>query len=220
MKKRLYLYVCITCFFLAFLITMASERTTKETLAARIAPELLRFHVLANSDSNEDQNLKLGVRTELLDFIYDHLGENASLEETKTYVEENKDTLEQHAISYMTEQGYEYTAKVEVTNCYFPTKTYGDMVFPCGYYDAVRVILGEGQGRNWWCVLYPPLCFLDSTYAVVPDTSKEILRASLGEADYDTLLQNVKENRNYLTLPEDRKSIKIRPRFKIAQLLP
>ena len=82
---------------------------------------------------------------------------------------------------------------MEVTECYFPTKTYGDMVFPCGTYDAVRVEIGKGKGHNWWCVLYPPLCFVDSTYAVVPDSSREILRESLDAADYQALLKKQPE---------------------------
>ena len=182
------LFLCITCLLLAFLLTMASGRRNEEAMAARIAPEILRFHVLANSDSDEDQQLKLRVRTLLLDSIYEGLGENASLNDTKEYVLSNKNSLEQQAEDYMKAQGYDYPAHMDVTRCYFPTKTYGDMVFPCGTYDAVRVEIGSGKGHNWWCVLYPPLCFVDSTYAVVPDSSKEVLRQSLDAADYQALL--------------------------------
>lgn len=175
------------------LIHHAGQRQSDEAMAARIAPEILRFHVLANSDSDEDQQLKLRVRTLLLDSIYEELGENASLDDTKEYVLANKDSLEQEAEDYMKAEGYDYPAHMEVTECYFPTKTYGDMVFPCGTYDAVRVEIGKGKGHNWWCVLYPPLCFVDSTYAVVPDSSREILRESLDAADYQALLKKQPE---------------------------
>ena len=193
MKYRRDLFLCLTCLLLAFLFTMAGQRQSDEALAARIAPEILRFHVLANSDSDEDQQLKLRVRTLLLDSIYEKLGENASLDDTKEYVLANKDSLEQEAEDYMKAEGYDYPAHMEVTECYFPTKTYGDMVFPCGTYDAVRVEIGKGKGHNWWCVLYPPLCFVDSTYAVVPDSSREILRESLDAADYQALLKKQPE---------------------------
>ena len=193
MKYRRDLFLCLTCLLLAFLFTMAGQRQSDEAMAARIAPEILRFHVLANSDSDEDQQLKLRVRTLLLDSIYEKLGENASLDDTKEYVLANKDSLEQEAEDYMKEEGYDYPAHMEVTECYFPTKTYGDMVFPCGTYDAVRVEIGKGKGHNWWCVLYPPLCFVDSTYAVVPDSSREILRESLDAADYQALLKKQPE---------------------------
>ena len=193
MKYRRDLFLCLTCLLLAFLFTMAGQRQSDEAMAARIAPEILRFHVLANSDSDEDQKLKLRVRTLLLDSIYEKLGENASLDDTKEYVLANKDSLEQEAEDYMKAEGYDYPAHMEVTECYFPTKTYGDMVFPCGTYDAVRVEIGKGKGHNWWCVLYPPLCFVDSTYAVVPDSSREILRESLDAADYQALLKKQPE---------------------------
>ena len=193
MKYRRDLFLCLTCLLLAFLFTMAGQRQSDEAMAARIAPEILRFHVLANSDSDEDQQLKLRVRTLLLDSIYEKLGENASLDDTKEYVLANKDSLEQEAEDYMKAEGYDYPAHMEVTECYFPTKTYGDMVFPCGTYDAVRVEIGKGKGHNWWCVLYPPRCFVDSTYAVVPDSSREILRESLDAADYQALLKKQPE---------------------------
>lgn len=193
MKYRRDLFLCLTCLLLAFLFTMAGQRQSDEAMAARIAPEILRFHVLANSDSDEDQQLKLRVRTLLLDSIYEKLGGNASLDDTKEYVLANKDSLEQEAEDYMKAEGYDYPAHMEVTECYFPTKTYGDMVFPCGTYDAVRVEIGKGKGHNWWCVLYPPLCFVDSTYAVVPDSSREILRESLDAADYQALLKKQPE---------------------------
>ena len=193
MKYRRDLFLCLTCLLLAFLFTMAGQRQSDEAMAARIAPEILRFHVLANSDSDEDQQLKLRVRTLLLDSIYEKLGENASLDDTKEYVLANKDSLEQESEDYMKAEGYDYPAHMEVTECYFPTKTYGDMVFPCGTYDAVRVEIGKGKGHNWWCVLYPPLCFVDSTYAVVPDYSRDILRESLDSADYQALLKKQPE---------------------------
>ena len=204
MKQKRDLFLCITCLLIAFLLTLANDRSSDEALAARIAPEILRFHVLANSNSTQDQNLKLKVRTMLLNTIYEEMGENASLEETKKYVRSHKNRLEKKAETYMKTLGYDYPAHMELATTYFPTKTYGDMVFPCGNYEAVRVKLGEGKGRNWWCVLYPPLCFVDSSYAVVPDTSKEILRESLDPSDY-------------LKLNKD--NTKIHVKLKLAELL-
>ena len=204
MKQKRDLFLCITCLLIVFLLTLAKDRTADEALAARIAPEILRFHVLANSNSTEDQNLKLKVRTMLLNSIYEDLGENASLDETKNYIRSHETLLEKKAERYMKNLGYDYPAHMELTDCYFPTKTYGDMVFPCGTYEAVRVKIGEGKGHNWWCVLYPPLCFVDSSYAVVPEPSKEILKHSIDEADYMKL---------------NKKPLKIHVRLKIADLL-
>lgn len=206
MKRKRDLFLCLTCLLLAILLTFAGEQKNGEAMAARIAPQILRFHVLANSNSHKDQQLKLAVRTELLNAIYKGLGENASLEDTKEYVIANRTRLEKAAEDYMKKQGYDYSAHMELTNCYFPTKAYGDMVFPCGTYDAVRVELGKGKGHNWWCVLYPPLCFVDSTYAVVPDSSKEVLKHSLNPADYQALLKKKPE-------------LHVKVRFKLLDLL-
>jgi stage II sporulation protein R len=205
MKQKRDLFLCITCLLIAFLLTLANDRSNDEALAARIAPEILRFHVLANSNSTQDQNLKLKVRTMLLNSIYEDLGENASLEDTKTFIRSHESTLEKKAENYMKNLGFNYSAHMELTDCYFPTKTYGDMVFPCGTYEAVRVKIGEGKGHNWWCVLYPPLCFTDSSYAVVPDTSKEILRHSIDESDY---------------LKLRKEPVKIHVKLKVLDLLP
>ena len=210
MKYRRDLFLCLTCLLLAFLFTMAGQRQSDEAMAARIAPEILRFHVLANSDSDEDQQLKLRVRTLLLDSIYEKLGENASLDDTKEYVLANKDSLEQEAEEYMKAEGYDYPAHMEVTGCYFPTNTYGDMVFPCGTYDAVRVEIGKGKGHNWWCVLYPSLCYTDSIRAVVPDSSKQTLACLLDEDDYRSLLAQK---------DKDGKKPEVRVRFRFLDLL-
>ena len=205
MKQKRDLFLCITCLLISFLLTLANDRSNDEALAARIAPEILRFHVLANSNSTQDQNLKLKVRTMLLNSIYEDLGENASLEDTKTYIRSHESILEKKAENYMKNLGFNYPTHMELTDCYFPTKTYGDMVFPCGNYEAVRVKIGEGKGHNWWCVLYPPLCFTDSSYAVVPDTSKEILRHSIDESDY---------------LKLRKEPVKIHVKLKVLDLLP
>lgn len=204
MKPKYNLFLCAVCLILALLCSMAETREKDEALAERIAPEILRFHVLANSDSSDDQQLKLKVRTMLLDAIYEGLGENASLEETKAYVVSHRRTFEKRAERYMKNLGYDYPAHMELANSYFPVKTYGDMVFPCGNYEAVRVKIGKGKGRNWWCVLYPPLCFTDSSYAVVPDSSREILRESIDPADYKML---------------NRENPKIHIRLKLAELI-
>lgn len=190
MKHKRDLVLCISCILLAFLLTMAWNRQKDESLAARIAPQILRFHILANSDSKVDQQLKLEVRDLLILAVQADLGEHATLEETKEYILSRRSRLEETAESYMKSKGYDYSAHMELTNCYFPTRTYGDMVFPCGNYDAVRVIIGKGEGHNWWCVLYPPLCFVDSAYAVVPKSSKEILEKSIDSRDYKNLIKD------------------------------
>ena len=190
MKQRKELVLSISCLFLAFLLTMIWVRQRDENLAAKISPEILRFHVLANSNSNEDQQLKLEVKSLLIDTINQGLPADAGKEETCTYIQEHQSELEQTAETYMKHAGYDYPASVSLANCYFPTKAYGDVVLPCGNYDAAEVVIGSGRGRNWWCVLYPQLCFVNASYGVVPEESKELLKNVLTPEEYLAILDN------------------------------
>ena len=188
MKYKISLCISALCFFTAFLILMASRTTGEEALASRIAPEILRFHVLAESDSARDQNLKLGVKGLVLDYIRSQVPEDTDKEQLEQWIEGNKTSIEAMAQDWLADQGASYPVKLELTRDYFPTKSYGDMVFPCGTYDAVRITIGSGKGRNWWCVLYPSLCYTDAIHAVVPDSSRKTLSSLLAEDDYDALL--------------------------------
>ena len=153
MKYKISLCISALCFFTAFLILMASRTTGEEALASRIAPEILRFHVLAESDSARDQNLKLGVKGLVLDYIHGQVPEDADKEQLEQWIEGNKTSIETMAQDWLADQGASYPVKLELTRDYFPTKAYGDMVFPCGTYDAVRITIGSGKGHNWWLSL-------------------------------------------------------------------
>ena len=98
------------------------------------------------------------------------------------------------AIKTIRENGYNYDVKVEIGNCYFPTKYYGDISFPAGYYDALKVEIGESAGQNWWCVMFPPLCFVDMSTGIVPDESKQTIKEQLSEEEYAII--NEKNNTN------------------------
>lgn len=190
MKKKYYFCLSATLLLMAFLIAMSGLRRQNAELASHIAPKILRFHVLANSDSPEDQALKLEVKDLLLREIragieaYAPSPQDISREMLSQFILENRSALEEAANVYIKSRGFGYTASILLEQCEFPEKTYGDMTFPAGTYDAVRVLLGEGGGKNFWCVLYPSLCYLDSTHAVVPDESRETLMALLPEDDF------------------------------------
>lgn len=188
MKHIRPLILSVSCFLTALFLTMIWARERDGNLAARISPEILRFHVLANSNSQEDQDLKLEVKSLLIDAIHQELSGNAGKEETCTYIQEHSRELETLAETYMKNAGYDYPATVELTTCYFPTKAYGDIVLPSGNYEAARVTIGTGRGRNWWCVLYPQLCFIEPSYGIVPEESKELLKKSLAPDDYEAIL--------------------------------
>lgn len=159
-----------------------------ETAAERIAAPILRFHVIANSDSAEDQALKLEVKEALLAILNNSPAD--SKEEMVAYVEEHRDELRAAAREILREKEKDDSIRIVLTNTYFPTKVYGDLTFPCGYYDALRVEIGQAAGKNWWCVLYPPLCFADVTTGFVPEASKEELKEVLTDEDYAGLETN------------------------------
>lgn len=189
MKYKKELFLSVTCLLLSLFLSIAVIQHSGEKLADSIAPAVLRFHVLANSNSSEDQQLKLEVRTLLLDTLYEKLGENSTKTATEKYVKERSAELEEIAMRFIKDKGFSYSAKITTGQFYFPSKTYGDLVFPCGTYDAVRIIIGEGNGKNWWCVLYPQLCFVSDSYAIVPETSKQQLKAVIPDDDYNFLIQ-------------------------------
>ena len=158
MKYRISLCISALCFLTAFLIALSARQQGSEALASRIAPEILRFHILANSDSDEDQQLKMEVKGLVIDYVNENLGENATKETTAAWLTDHSEAIEDMAHRYLLSRGKDYPVSLMLTRDYFPTKAYGDMVFPCGTYDAARITIGSGNGHNWWCVLYPGLC--------------------------------------------------------------
>lgn len=157
-----------------------------------LAEEVFRFHVLANSDSEEDQSLKLLVRDGILAYMKRNLPEDADKNETKAWTEEHLNELEQIAEKIIRNEGFGYQVNAKVETIAFPKKTYGDITFPAGEYEALRILIGEAKGHNWWCVLYPNLCFVDSVHAVVPEEEKEELENVLTDDEYEMITMGTK----------------------------
>lgn len=171
-----------------FLCAVTAKFTVKE-VSTPLAKEVLRLHVLANSDSDEDQALKLKVKAAVVDALSPVLSDVTDKAAACRWVNAHLDELQQIAAQVIAGEGYDYPVTVACETVWFPNKTYGDMTFPCGYYDSLRVCIGEADGANWWCVLYPPLCFVDLTCGVVPDESREKLETVLDEDDYNSLFK-------------------------------
>ena len=153
-----------------------------------IAGEVFRLHVIANSDTEKDQELKLKVKTRIVEYLKEILGEDAGLEETKEAVLTHLTEIEQEAENFIEEQGFDYPVEAVVEKTYFPEKTYGDCTFPAGEYEALKVKIGSAKGQNWWCVLYPSLCFLDDTYGIVTEEKKEDLKEVLTAEEFQEIL--------------------------------
>ncbi len=157
-------------------------------IQGNLSKEVFRFHVLADSDSDEAQKVKLKVRDQVLEYMKQTLPGNedmVSASQTKKWAKEHLREIEDIAEKVIREEGYSYRAKAEVSVCYFPDKRYGDITFPQGYYEALRIKLGKAKGHNWWCVLYPNLCFTSSTCAVVDEEGKEELKEVLTDEEYE-----------------------------------
>ncbi|MBO5262242.1 MAG: stage II sporulation protein R [Clostridia bacterium] len=150
----------------------------------QIYDSTVRLHILANSDSEDDQKLKLQVRDAILDTIIDFESKDKS--EAIKNIEENEEQLKEIAKTVIKNNGYDYDVKIEIGKELYPTKHYEDFALPAGEYTSVRVVIGEGQGRNWWCVLYPPLC----TNSAIKYDEDACIQAGLSKDQYDLITSN------------------------------
>ena len=143
----------------AFIIACVSSTMSFASACKDIRSSVLRMHVIANSDSAEDQALKLKVRDAVLEAGIEYFDNSESAAEAEKKLVLVKDELEAIAKKTVMDNGYDYDVKVNIGNAYFPTKTYdGEVTFPAGEYEAVNVVIGSGNGHNWWCVMFPPMC--------------------------------------------------------------
>lgn len=156
-----------------------------EETQQKLAGEVLRFHVLANSNSEEDQALKMKVKEAIIKYMKEELPNATCVEDTKKWTGSHEKDLQKVAEDTIRSEGYRYPVTAKLTESYFPDKTYGDVMFPAGKYEALRIQIGKAEGQNWWCVLYPNLCFIDATHAVVPKEGKQELESVLAEEEYE-----------------------------------
>ncbi len=197
MKKIHIFLAAVGLFFIAVIGVRTYNKIMEYRIQKEIAGSLIRFHVRANSDSKEDQALKLKVKDRVVKYLEEELKQADTLDGARNILYYGIGEIEEIALSVIREEGFDYPVKVYFENDYFPLKTYGDMVFPAGEYEAFRIDIGGSEGKNWWCVLYPPLCFVDSTYAVVPDSTKGIFQNVLSEEAYSAITVSDLDNVNY-----------------------
>lgn len=183
--------ICIAWLLIVVLTERGMMRVDAKMSATQqsLAKEVFRFHVLAHSDSEEDQAVKLKVRDAVIAYMKESMAqklkEEPDAEATKEWAKKHLRELEEVADQVLRKEGYAYTSRASVEVCYFPDKRYGDIVFPQGNYEALRIRLGDAKGHNWWCVLYPNLCFTNATCAVVSEEGKEELKEALTAEEYE-----------------------------------
>ena len=169
-----------------FLTSGALALRTQDELADKV----VRLHVLANSDSEEDQALKLRVRDAVLEQATAILEQSADRREAESRLRGQLLELERIAAKEIAEEGYDYPVTVNLENTDFPTKEYDGFTLPAGEYLALRVIIGEGKGQNWWCVVFPPLCTAASA-----DVPASALAAGFSEEEVSLITE---ENQGYV----------------------
>lgn len=187
MKKLKYIFILILLFISFMLVTMSSYANT---ISKNISNNFFRLHILANSDSKEDQNLKLKVRDNIIEYMnnisYYGLSKNEAIVLTQTHLDEFKKIAEET----IKNEGYNYSVSLEIGNFYFPTKYYGNISLPAGYYDGLKIEIGEAKGQNWWCSLFPPLCFVDISSGIIDENSEDNLKSNLGDEEFAIITDN------------------------------
>ena len=180
-KRYLIIISLLIIYILIYSISYANNSISN------LSNNLLRLHVIANSDSEDDQNLKYKVRDNLINYMNDICKNTSTKKEALSVANEHINEFYLIAKETLNDNGYNYKVKVSIGNYPFPTKSYGDISLPSGYYDALKVEIGEAKGKNWWCVMFPSLCFVDMSNGIVPDSSKEELQSSLSKEDYNLI---------------------------------
>ncbi|ACV61954.1 stage II sporulation protein R [Desulfofarcimen acetoxidans DSM 771] len=157
------------------------------------ANNLIRFHVIANSDTEADQTLKLKVRDKVVRAMTPSFSQAGNVDEARVVVKENLSLIKSVASQEIAREGKDYPVQVSLGNYMFPTKTYGNLTLEAGEYEAVRVVIGEGKGANWWCVLFPPLCFVDFSADQeginIPEKAKGVSLAETPKQQTDSQVQ-------------------------------
>lgn len=196
MKKVLSILFC-GIFLLSFIGVTIKDRqalgASEESVLEDISEKLIRFHVLANSDTDIDQELKMKVKDEVLKYISPILEKSETLEESREILKKEDSNIIKIAEACIEKEGFDYKVETTLTRENFPVKEYGNIVLPQGEYEAYRILIGDGEGQNWWCVMFPPLCFIDVTKGQIAyDETEEQMKEVLSEDEFKSV--NKKED--------------------------
>lgn len=191
MKNKKLKHIVLLIFLLSLYVFIAAQSYVV-AISTDLSNAVFRLHVIANSDTNEDQELKLKIRDSLLNYMNKICSNCTTKEEAISIAIQNKDEFQKIAEQTILENGYNYPVKININNFYFPTKNYGDISLPAGMYDALRVEIGEAKGKNWWCVMFPSLCFVDISSGIVDEKAKGELEDELQEESYSVISETKK----------------------------
>lgn len=186
-NSRKKLWMLFLCAVVTTLVGIHIEGNRTHTLQQGIATEIIRFHVLANSDSEEDQVLKRKVKDEVVAFMQDKLKNIERKDQAEQVIKKHMEEMKEIAEQVTKKEGKGEHVTTALTKKNFPVKVYGDTVFPAGDYETLQIEIGNAKGKNWWCVMFPSLCMVDESYTVVPKEAKEKLQEHLTEEEYESI---------------------------------
>ena len=188
-KFKRFLFIAILFIFF-FIITANSYANT---ISQNLSDTFFRFHILANSDSKEDQELKLKVRNSIIEYMDTLTKDEDNKDEIIKICEQHKQDFKKIAEKIIFDEGFDYDVNVLIGKFSFPTKHYGNISLPAGEYDALRIEIGNAIGQNWWCSLFPPLCFVDISSGTIDSQGEEYLKNNLSTEEFSIVTKNSKE---------------------------
>lgn len=197
-----------------------SENAIRTLNYNEVKNSLIRFHVIANSDDEEDQNLKLKVKNRVIDYLYPYLNESESLDQSRQIIKGKMEEVKKLSEEVITENNYKYSVQVELSRENFPDKSYGNITLPQGNYEAFRIIIGDGEGKNWWCVMFPPLCFVDESKAEVEyDKTEEKINSKQSDLNSDNEISfDENESEKLQDLDKKNNENNVHVKFKIVEI--
>lgn len=185
MKKNIYRLLLILLLFITFLII--NIKYYASAVSNDLKENIFRLHIIANSDSEEDQELKLKIRDSIISYMEKLEKDCKTKNDVINIVTSNIQNFENIATQTIKENGFDYTVSIEIGEFYFPTKYYGNISMPAGMYDALKIKIGNASGQNWWCSLFPPLCFTDISSGIVDEEAKINLEENLANEEYSII---------------------------------
>lgn len=194
-KKNLTAFTClrnivaVLLIFLSVLLLLPDRYFGSETTAPSLSLEnrILRLHILAAGNDTASQEIKLHVRDAILAHLQTAIADVSTARDAEAVLSPLLPEIISVANRTLEEYGVSYSARAEITTEFFPIKQYGSLLLPPGEYRALRIVLGEGAGKNWWCMLYPSLCFTEGITATISEDEKDELQGFLTEEDFDLL---------------------------------
>lgn len=181
--KRRFLFLILIGVLAASLILVSFKKKPLKN------DKVIRFHVIANSDSYEDQSLKLNVRDKILEKYSLAFKDISDIKQCRKIIKSNINNIKNTAEQVIHQHGKDYSVNITYGDFDFPTKMYGNVVYPAGRYEALRVVIGKGSGKNWWCVMFPPLCFIDVSHGIIANNSQQAVKTEENDQKEDNKIK-------------------------------